>query len=116
VVLHLIFRSNKVEFFCDSNLVSSSILTNGLYLLSFGFVSFVQCQSNICSVVGSKRGRAIETSSMLWHKRLGHIYKERMKRLINEIFFIIWTSLISTRVLIVLRGSSLQRLKRPVFL
>ena len=36
--------------------------------------------------VGTKRGQINETSAYLWHKRLGHISKERIKRLIkNEI-------------------------------
>ena len=34
--------------------------------------------------VGSKRGINNERSSMLWHKRLGHISKQRIQRLIRE--------------------------------
>jgi len=59
------FFSNKVEILCDSNLVGFGIFLNALYLLNLNFVSIVQCQSDIPSVVGSKCGRAIETSFML---------------------------------------------------
>jgi len=79
-----VFGSDKVENFRDSNLVGSDILSNCLYLLNLEFVYVVQRQSDICSDVCSKRGRPIETSSMLCHRRLGHISKERMKRLINK--------------------------------
>ena len=34
--------------------------------------------------VGTKRGSANEQSTYLWHKRLGHISKERMERLVKK--------------------------------
>jgi hypothetical protein len=34
--------------------------------------------------IGSKHNIIDESSSMLWHRRLGHIFVERIKRLIND--------------------------------
>ena len=34
--------------------------------------------------VGTKRNLINENSSYLWHRRLGHISKERMKRLVKD--------------------------------
>jgi len=78
-----IFGNNEVEIFRNSSLIGSSVLSDGLYLLNLDSNSIVQRQSDVCNVVRSKRGRIIESSSMLWHKRLGHISKERMERLIK---------------------------------
>ena len=36
------------------------------------------------SVGSTKRLRLNEKSSTLWHKRLGHIYRQRMERLIKD--------------------------------
>ena len=35
-------------------------------------------------MIGKKRSKVNENSSMLWHKCLGHISRERMQRLIKE--------------------------------
>jgi len=42
-----VFCGNKVEFFHDSNLVGSDVLSNGLYLLNLDFIFVVQCQAYI---------------------------------------------------------------------
>ena len=34
--------------------------------------------------VGTKRSLMNECSAFLWHKRLGHIYKERIERLVKS--------------------------------
>jgi len=84
VVLHLFFRNNEVKIFRNSSLIGFGVLSNGLYLLNLDPNSIVQRQSDVCNVVGNKHGRVIESSSMLWHKRLGHISRKIMERLIKE--------------------------------
>ena len=36
------------------------------------------------SLVGNKRNRIRNNSSMLWHKRLGHISQKRVERLVKD--------------------------------
>ena len=79
-----VFGNNEVKISCNSSLIGSGVLSDGLYLLNLDPNSIVQHQTDVCNVVGNKRGRVTESSSMLWHKRLGHISKKRMKRLIKE--------------------------------
>lgn len=64
--------------------MGSGILRDGLYLLDIGFVSSIGQTSVVNNIVGCKRGRVTENSSMLWHKLLGHISRERIERLIKE--------------------------------
>ena len=59
-------------------------MCDGLYLLDTSSFSIDQQYSIVNTVVGKKRGKVAENSSMLWHKRLGHISRERMERLIRE--------------------------------
>ena len=47
-------------------------------------LSIDQRQSDVNNVVGNKHDRVVESSFVLWHKRLGHFSKERMERLIKE--------------------------------
>ena len=56
-------------------------LVDGLY--SIEFISDATYNSMHVSV-GLKRCIVNEESSMLWHRRLGHISIERIKRLVNE--------------------------------
>jgi len=79
-----VFGNNEVKTFRNSSLIGSGVLSDGLYLLNLDPNSIVQRQSDVCNVVGNKRGRVTESSSMLWHKRLGHISRKRMERLIKE--------------------------------
>ena len=78
------FGDGRVYVYYDSGLVGYGILSNGLYMLNVNSFSVDQRESDVNSVVGKKRGRIVESSSMLWHKRLGHISRERMERLIKE--------------------------------
>ena len=45
---------------------------------------FPQVLITLHSNVGSKRGLINENSSILWHRRLGHISRERIEKLVNE--------------------------------
>ena len=53
-------------------------LINGLYRLSL----LSACSYNVENIV-AKRSLTKERSSLLWHKHLGHISKERVQRLID---------------------------------
>jgi len=79
-----VFGNNEVKISCNSSLIGSGVLSDGLYLLNLDPNSIVQRQSDVCNIVRNKRGRVTESSSMLWHKRLGHISRKRMERLIKE--------------------------------
>ena len=79
------FGNEKFELFHDSKLVGSGSLMHydNLYLIDT-IVSFNE--SLHLSTRGVKRKLTNENSAALWHKRLGHISKRRMERLVsNEI-------------------------------
>ncbi|KAL6334275.1 hypothetical protein AAG906_014675 [Vitis piasezkii] len=59
------------------------ILCDGLYKISLNH-EFAQALITLHSNVGSKRGLINENSSILWHRRLGHISRERIERLVKE--------------------------------
>jgi len=84
------FENNELKLYHNSKFVGSELLCDNLYKLCLDS-SF--CESllsmNITSVNhkrGVKRNRDVGNSSKLWHRRLGHISRDRMQRLIrNEI-------------------------------
>ena len=63
----------------DSKVIGNCVLFDGLYRLSL----LSACSYNVENTV-SKISLTKERSSLLWHKRLGHISKERVERLINS--------------------------------
>ena len=67
----------------DLVIVGDGTLVDGLYRLSlhplFGH-SFLTMHKS----VGTKRKFMNEKSSMLWHRRLGHISIERINRFVND--------------------------------
>ncbi|KAF7824088.1 Retrovirus-related Pol polyprotein from transposon TNT 1-94 [Senna tora] len=74
------FGNNKVGIFYNSEMIGECISSDGLYKL---------CSSskNECLHVEStsaKRSNIKEQSFLLWHKRLGHISRERVDRLIKD--------------------------------
>lgn len=60
-----------VELFYDSRLIENGLLCDGLYKLSLAPFSEVSCVTN----VSKKMALIRESSSMVWHKWLGHILK-----------------------------------------
>ena len=75
------FVNRRVDLIYDSRIVRNCVLTNGLYRLSLSshepYYSF-----NVESSV-AKRSFIKERSSLLWHKRLRHISKEMIEKLIK---------------------------------
>jgi len=66
-------------------MIGSSTLYDGLYKLNLDNL-YVETLMNLHHNVSTKRSLVDERSAYLWHKRLGHIFKERMQRLVmNEI-------------------------------
>ena len=74
------FGNRKFELFYNSCMVGSGMLSDGLYKIDLD----PNFANSINTVIGKKRSRVDENSSMLWHKRLGHISRDRMQRLIKE--------------------------------
>jgi len=66
-------------------LIRFGTLYDGLYKLNLDNL-YVETLMTSHLNVGTKRSLVNECSAFLWHKRLGHISKERMERLVkNEI-------------------------------
>ena len=62
----------------DSKVIDNCVLFDGLYRLLLLSV----CSYNVENTI-VKRSLTKERSSLLWHKRLGHISKERVEHLID---------------------------------
>ena len=79
----VLFSSGQLSLMFNSVTVGSGILCDGLYKISLNH-EFSQALITLYSNVGSKRGLINENSSILWHRRLGHISRERIKKLVKE--------------------------------
>ena len=66
----------------DSLLIITRVLCENLYKLELSALPYVFTTVNTISC--SKCLRLNEKSSTLWHKRLGHIYRQRIERLIKD--------------------------------
>jgi len=74
------FRNNKVSLYKNSNMAGSGSLIDNLYMLNVvsSYNEILQISSH-----GTKR-KLNENSATLWHKRLGHISKQRIQRLVLD--------------------------------
>ena len=77
------FGNNKFSLFQNSNLVGTGSLSyvDNLYMLDI-VASYHETLQ--LSTQGVKRKLTNENSSSLWHKRLGHISKRRIERLVSD--------------------------------
>ena len=77
------FGNNKFSLFQNSNLVGTGSLSyvDNLYMLDT-VASYHETLQ--LSTRGVKRKLTNENSSSLWHKRLGHISKRRIERLVSD--------------------------------
>ena len=80
----LLFGTGKLNLYRDSILIGNGTLCGNLYKLDLHDVASIASSSSLNTVVGSKRGRSDLRSSMLWHKRLGHISRNRIERLVKD--------------------------------
>lgn len=76
------FRNFKFDLIKDSIIVGSRYLSDSLYKLSL-HLSFKQ-SFFVNSSLNNKRDRINKNSSMLWHRWLGHIFKQGVKKLVKE--------------------------------
>ena len=79
-----LFGTGKVKLYQDSLLIGNGILCESLYILELSTLPYVSATLTINTASSSKRLRLNEKSSTLWHKRLGHIYRQRMERLVKD--------------------------------
>ena len=79
------FGDRKDYFIRNSELVGSDTLYDGLYMI-YLFSHTIESSSNahVMNVVSSNHAGVDENSYMLWYKRLCHISKQRMERLIKD--------------------------------
>ena len=75
------FQDNVFNLFYKSNNIGIGILADGLYRICLQN----EATNNSLHVhIGTKRCNINEDSSMLWHRRLGHISIDRIKRLVKD--------------------------------
>ena len=74
-------KSNVISLFLNSNKVGCCYMSNGLYRLCLSPNDIYVVYT--AEKVVSKRPLPKEQSYALWHKRLGHISKDRVERLIK---------------------------------
>ncbi|KAF5813845.1 putative RNA-directed DNA polymerase [Helianthus annuus] len=76
----------KLSIHYDSVLYGTGVLDGGLYRLELddGFSKSLLSYNINESLTKMEEKRDLETSSMLWHQRLGHISKERLNRLVKD--------------------------------
>jgi hypothetical protein len=77
------FRNKKFNLFKNTLFVGSGNLCDGLYKLNLNS-HFSESLLTLHHNVGTKRSLINENSSILWHRRLGHIPKERLERLVKD--------------------------------
>jgi hypothetical protein len=82
---HIFFGPSFVKLYLNDTLISNGTLNDGLFKLDLD-TSF---KSSLLSLhdknhYGLKRDILNKNSSMLWHRRLGHISIRRIKRLVND--------------------------------
>ena len=68
----------------DSLLIDIGVLYGNLNILELSALPYVSTTLTFNTASSSKRLRLNEKSSTLWHKSLGHIYRQRMERLIKD--------------------------------
>ena len=75
------FQDNIFNIFYKSNHMGTSILADGLYRISL----HNEATNNSLHVhIDTKRCNINEDSSILWHRRLGHISIDRINRLVKD--------------------------------
>ena len=75
------FQDNVFNLFYKSNNIGTGILADGLYRICLQN----EATNNSLHVhIGTKRCNINEDSSMLWHRILGHISIDRIKRLVKD--------------------------------
>ena len=75
------FGNNKFSLFLSSTLIATGSLIDKLYMLN----TIASSNETLQTILrGTKRKLSNENSASLWHKRLGHISKRRIERLVSD--------------------------------
>jgi hypothetical protein len=77
------FRNKKFNLFKNTFFIGSGNLCDGLYKLNLNS-HFAKSLLTLHHNVGTNHNLINENSSILWHRRLGHISKERLERLVKD--------------------------------
>ena len=77
-----LFGTGKVKLYQDSLLIGTGVLCGNLYKLEL--YSLLSFSHTVNTFSNTKRLRLNEKSSILLYKHLGHISRQRMKRLIKD--------------------------------
>ena len=72
-----------MDIFSNSVLIGNAFLFGNLYSLNLHH-GLICNSSSVNFVVGCKRAKMNLSSSMLWHKHLGHISRKRLERLVRD--------------------------------
>ena len=75
------FSETSFSLIYKSNCVGNSILSDDLYRI---FLQNDTTYNSLHVQIGIQRCVVNEDSSILWHRRLGHISIDRIKRLVND--------------------------------
>ena len=76
------FRNGMVSLYLNSNVIGTGSLTDKLYKLNIKTTNENETLNS--SNYDIKRKLTNENSSMLWHRRLGHISNQHIQRLVSE--------------------------------
>ena len=68
----------------DSLSIGNGLLCGSLYILELSVLPPVSATLIVNAVSNTKRLRLNKKSSIIWHKRLSHISKQRMERFIKD--------------------------------
>lgn len=77
------FENGTFSVFNNKGFASSSVLINGLYKIDL-YPTFEYNYLALDGDCGKKKNIINENSSLLWHKRLRHIFIDRTKRSVSD--------------------------------
>ena len=77
------FGNKSFTLFKNTSFVGSGILSDGLKKFNL-HDEFAETLLTLHCSIGTKRGLINENSSNLWHKKLGHISRKRLERLVKD--------------------------------
>ena len=77
------FINSTFSIFKGKQIVGGGIKTDGLFKIDLD-PNFENNYLSLHTDVGIKRSLMDQSSALLWHRRLGHISIERIKRLVND--------------------------------
>lgn len=79
----VLFNCGKLNLMFKSKVIGSGNLCDGLYKITLN-PEFAQSLVTLHSNIGLKHGLITERSSILWHRRLGHISRNRIEKLVKN--------------------------------